>query len=148
MKASMSDFMAVSGEALGDRKVVRFGTAASEVRLAVADGDRRRPVGFTCYAVGAGADIAVQRTDILDGFSGLVAGTTYYLSQTTPGEITITRPTSGEVQVVGVAMTSTDMNVGFFGEEGTFNEIIMRDQVTGGLVKLSVADGVLVITPV
>ena len=45
-------------------------------------------------------------------------------------------------------MTSTDMNVGFFGEEGTFNEIIMRDQVTGGLVKLSVADGVLVITPV
>lgn len=42
---------------------------------------------------------------------GLVAGQTYYLSQTTPGRLTKGFPYSGTVRQIGVALDSTTLNV-------------------------------------
>lgn len=48
---------------------------------------------------------------LASGFTGLTKGATYYLSQSTPGEITATKPTSGIVKPVGVAINSTTILV-------------------------------------
>lgn len=148
MRASLSDFLATAAEAVGNRKAVRYGSVGGQVALAVADGTRKRPAGFTCYAAALGETVSVQRTDILDGFSGLTPGVVYYLSQSNPGEITSARPSSGEVQVAGVSRSSDSLDVGFHCEEGTYNELVMKDQVTGDLYKVSVVNGALTVTPV
>lgn len=47
----------------------------------------------------------------ITGFVGLTPGATYYLSQSTPGAITATAPTSGLVITVGTAINATTLNL-------------------------------------
>ena len=112
MRPSLSEFLAVAAGAVGSRKVVRRGSVAGQVELAVADGTKKKALGFTTYAVAASAEVVVQLDGYLDGFVGLTPGAVYYLSQTAPGEIVDARPARGETQVVGVARSATEMDVG------------------------------------
>ena len=46
---------------------------------------------------------------VLDGFVGLTAGSTYYLSAATAGGITATAPAAGSIQRIGFAVNSTTL---------------------------------------
>jgi len=54
------------------------------------------------------ADIIVRNGQV-SGFTGLTTGATYYLSQSTAGQITTTIPSSGIVVPVGVALSATQL---------------------------------------
>jgi hypothetical protein len=63
-------------------------------------------VGITKGASSAGSYVTIISTGgQLDGFSGLTVGAKYYLS--TNGQLTTTVPTTGFIQQIGVAMTTT-----------------------------------------
>lgn len=111
MRSAECDFLTTSSGAMGDRKAVRHSTNGNQVELAIADGSRKKIAGFSTYAVGSAADIVICSTGVLDGFSGLTSGTVYYLSQSSAGEITSTRPTSGEIQAVGIARSATALDI-------------------------------------
>ena len=111
MRTAECDFLTTSSGALGDRKAVCHSSAGNKVELAIADGSRKRVAGFTTYAVGNNEEVVVCSLGILDGFSSLTPGAAYCLSQSSAGEITATRPTSGEIQMVGVARSATTLDI-------------------------------------
>ena len=66
--------------------------------------------GITKGASSAGSYVTIIGTGgQLDGFSGLTVGAKYYLS--TNGQLTTTVPTTGFIQQMGVAMTTTMLAV-------------------------------------
>lgn len=74
----------------------------------------KRADGFVIAAVASSGSATVYLWNGRDtGVSGLVAGTSYFLSATTPGAVTATAPTqSGYIsQRVGKAITATNLNV-------------------------------------
>jgi hypothetical protein len=97
--------------AISALKAVRYSATAGQIELAIADGTRKLCAGFTTYATTGAEEVRVQDSDILGGFAELTPGAAYYLSQVTAGEITPTRPTSGEVQIIGVAISGTELDV-------------------------------------
>ncbi|NIM52734.1 MAG: hypothetical protein GTO22_26400 [Gemmatimonadales bacterium] len=109
--ARLQDFLGTSGEALGDRKAVRE-NGSGQMVLVAADGLNRLAIGFTQNSTtGAAEEVGIQTNGVLGGFSGLTVGATYYLDQSTAGEITATRPGSGEIQVVGIARSATELEI-------------------------------------
>lgn len=60
-------------------------------------------------ASGATAQVYVSRGILVTGLTGLTAGSTYFLSGSTPGGVTATRPTTSghTVQIVGKAYSSS-----------------------------------------
>lgn len=67
-------------------------------------------VGITKGASSTGSYVTIISTGgQLDGFSGLTVGAKYYLS--TNGQLTTTVPTTGFIQQMGVAMTTTMLAV-------------------------------------
>jgi len=109
-----SEFLVVADAVLGARKAVRYSATAGRVELALADGSRKRVVGFTAYAAAAAGDeVVIRSNDVMGGFAGLTPGAAYYLSQATAGEIIATKPATGEVQLVGVAKSATELDVEF-----------------------------------
>lgn len=111
MRAALSEFLATSSGSIGAFKAVRHTGTSGQVEAAIADGNEKRVAGFSTYSSTDGNEVVVCATGLLGGFSGLTPGNHYYLSQSTAGEITSTRPTTGEVQLVGVAMTSTILSI-------------------------------------
>lgn len=69
-----------------------------------------RVVGFAAAAAASGDPLVVQTTGMMDGFTGLIFNTIYYLD-VVAGGITVTAPTAvGEVvTVVGVAASATEL---------------------------------------
>ena len=65
--------------------------------------------GFTTTSIAASASGYVAAFGVLDGFTGLVQGATYYADPFNPGGITITKPSTPEQYVVpvGLAISST-----------------------------------------
>jgi hypothetical protein len=107
----LSEYEVTAGENLGARKAVYL-SGSDEVKLAKADSSDTLPcVGFTRQAVSVSGSVVVQTNDVLGGFVGLIPGDDYYLSQDTYGEITNIRPSSGVIVRVGVAKTSTEMDL-------------------------------------
>jgi len=101
----------IADEPIGKSKAVYIYTA-NRVRLAKADSeDTLPPMGFTIDTVSSGETIFIQTNDILGGFSGLIPGAEYYLSQTVAGEITTQKPQTGAVVRVGTAKNSTEMDI-------------------------------------
>jgi len=110
---------APAGEDLGAFKAVyqSQGTAdgRTQGRLYLADASaangaqRGLCLGFVHTATASGAEAHVVRTGILDGFSGLITGSAYYLDPATPGAISTAKPMGpGQtVAPVGVAISST-----------------------------------------
>lgn len=70
-------------------------------------------IGFATAAAIAAASVTVRSEGILTGFSGLTAGSTYYLSAATAGLITATVPTgTGNVVLkTGIAKSATALHI-------------------------------------
>jgi hypothetical protein len=101
----------IAGPGLTSREALRRGPVPGEVELALADSTWNPFLGFADSSVAPGASVVVQTSGPMDGFVGLIPGSTYYLDQTTPGAITDILPASGEIQVVGWAETGTTLFV-------------------------------------
>lgn len=90
-------------------------SAANSVSKASASADATATVmGFTAAAALITADVAVKSSGVATGFSGLTAGSRYYLG-TTAGAIVSTPPTGtgNNVVQVGYAKSATALNVLF-----------------------------------
>lgn len=111
MKLSYSKYDVIAGEDLGDRKVVYLSNV-DEAKLAKADSETTLPaIGFTDGSALNGETIRVVTNDLLDKFTSLVAGDSYYLSQVSAGEITNVKPSSGIIIRLGVAKSSTELDI-------------------------------------
>lgn len=65
-------------------------------------------VGVVPATIASGANGTIRVAGIITGLTGLTAGTTYYLSASTPGVLTATAP-STNVRKVGIADTTTSI---------------------------------------
>lgn len=125
----------VSGVTNG--QVVRYssGSSAYVPALAAAVANASDPrqqyqvVGVIVNINGSTGDLIISNGK-LTGFTGLVAGTTYYLSQSSAGSVTATRPQHGIIVTVGVALSATTMLVNVKVEEANPN--ILRGQPQNG----------------
>ena len=112
MKVSYSKYDCIAGEDLGARKVVYISGSGAEVKLAKADSESTLPaIGFTDNSALNGEVARAVTNDCLDGFTSLVPGDSYYASQTNAGEITNVRPISGIIVRVGVAKSTTELDI-------------------------------------
>ncbi len=66
-------------------------------------------LGFTKYAASANTLATILFNGDLNGFTGLIVGQLIYLS--TNGTITQTPPTSGNLQILGVAISDTKISI-------------------------------------
>ena len=108
-----SQYKVTAGEDLGSKKAVYL-SGSNEVKLACANSESTIPcIGFTEHSADVTNIVTVYTNDVLDGFSNLTPGAEYYLSQdsTSAGEITATKPTTGIIIRVGVAKTSSELDI-------------------------------------
>ena len=96
----------------------------SSAQAAVATSAATAAVGFcsTFAGVNSGSSGIVKTNGVIQGLSGLVQGTIYYLSPTIPGGFTATKPTTAGqiVQVIGVALDSSNL---FFNPTLTWTQL-------------------------
>lgn len=98
-----------AAETLAPRDLIAINASGQMVK-ADADDPAKFSVGYVTGAVTSGASgTANLLGGIITGFTGLTPGALYYLSATA-GSITTTKPTSGIVQAVGVAISSTSLS--------------------------------------
>lgn len=83
-----------------------------KVRNADATSSGKEANGFVLAGVTSPAAATVYFEGTITGLSGLVAGTRYYLSQSTPGNSTSTIPTSSGnvVQYIGTGISSSELS--------------------------------------
>lgn len=107
-------FDATTFEAVADGDAVYMRAADGQVGKAVANGTRDQAlvVGFADTDAGTGGVVKVLVAGLLDYPSAIDPGDVYFLS-TTPGEITLTAPsTSGQyVTRVGEGATATEFSI-------------------------------------
>lgn len=84
-----------------------------KLRRADASGIATRAHGFVKTGAAEGETVKFYESGLASGFSGLNIGATYFLSDTAPGEAAATVPaaTGHIAQVVGVAMSATEIQV-------------------------------------
>lgn len=98
-----------AGETLAARDLIAINGSGQMVK-ADADDAAKFSVGYVSGAVTSGASGTANLIGgIITGFTGLTPGALYYLSATA-GSITTAKPTSGIVQAVGVAISSTSLS--------------------------------------
>lgn len=90
----------LAGEDLDSGDFVNISTGFV-LRASVAD--LKPAQGFVREATSTGYEAKVRTSSFLNGFTGLMIGTDYYLSDINPGRLTATPTTSGFVQHLGVA---------------------------------------------
>lgn len=73
----------------------------------VAYGSINVRVGFPVADIDNGLSGSIRQTGRIAGLSGLIAGTTYYISAATPGALTATAPTNK--RAIGVADSATSL---------------------------------------
>lgn len=108
---SISELTVAPSTTVTARQVITV-NAGGSAALARADVEATsRVVGFALNGGSNGQSILVAQNGTLGGFSGLSAGSAYYLDDTTNGSITATAPTgSGDtVFQVGYALTATTL---------------------------------------
>ncbi len=112
----ISEYIVTAGEDVGSKKAVYL-SGSDEVKLACANLESTVPcVGFTSTSALQGEEFKIFANDVLSGFSGLTPGGEYFLSQdsTASGEITTIKPTTGIVISVGIAKSSTELDIHIF----------------------------------
>jgi hypothetical protein len=87
-------------DAVGTVKVVALATAAIAVSAA-----------GICQIEGILVATTGQWDAVTGGSGGLTAGSVYYLSAATAGGITTTAPTTGYVAQIGIALSTTELNI-------------------------------------
>ena len=99
--------------AAGDYVSIWNDTGTVKVRKADATDVTKKADGYVLDGVTAAANATVYFEDFNSALSGLTIGADYYLSATTPGDVTNTPPaTSGNiVQFLGKAISATEMYV-------------------------------------
>jgi len=81
--------------------------------LAVANApDKARVAGFATNTTAIGFTCEYRPDGIIEGLSGLIPGSIYYLSLT-PGQITQTPPSTGYIAPIGQALTSSKLEIKF-----------------------------------
>lgn len=111
MKVSYSKSNLTAGENLNSHNAV-YVSEANTAKLAKADSDTTLPcIGITEYSITTSGIVTIYTNDTLDGFVGLTPGTDYYLSQTVAGDITSTKPESGRIIRLGIALNSTELDI-------------------------------------
>lgn len=113
MRVSYSKYNMTAAENMGAKKAVYI-SGSNEVKLACADSEDTLPcIGFTEYAASISGTVTIYTNDVLGGFSGLTPSAECYLSQdfTSAGEITTIKPTTGLIIRVGVAKTSSELDI-------------------------------------
>lgn len=103
----------VAGEDLDARNCVYL-SGSNEVKLACANSEDTLPcIGITYDAAANGSPVTVYTDDILGGFSGLIPGSEYYLSQDTQrmGDYVLTKPPGGFIIKLGVAKTESELDI-------------------------------------
>lgn len=101
---------ATAGEALSAGNLVYITNTGTVMKAdASASNASKAAVGFVLSAVPNNSTASVYTDGYITGLTGLTAGARYYLSSSTPGEITSTPPSgSGHcVQFVGTALSSS-----------------------------------------
>lgn len=100
---------AVAAIDLGSGRFLHIG---ADGQVIYADAAAGRPAhGYTREAVEAGLPVQVRNEGPLNGLAGLTPGATYFLSDTTPGGLTLTPPAVGLVQPLGAALTADTLIV-------------------------------------
>lgn len=100
-------------EALTNRDAVYI-SAADNVSACLADDETTcRFIGFAGATVIDTASVEVYSEGLLDGFTGLTAGSRYYCDASTAGAITATAPSGGGniVYQVGFAKSATELQI-------------------------------------
>jgi len=106
-----SIYLMTAGEDLDINKPVYI-SGSDEVKSAQADSELTIPcVGFTIHSALLGESVQIQTNGTLSGYTGLTPGVEYFLSQDTSGGIVDVRPTSGIIYSLGVARTSTELDI-------------------------------------
>lgn len=101
-------FDITAGEALSARNLIYINSSGNAMK-ADADSSAKQATGYVTADVANGATgTGYFGGGIITGFTGLTPGAVYYQSATA-GAITTTKPTSGIVQQVGVALSSTTL---------------------------------------
>lgn len=101
-------------EALAARDALYISAADNVSKASGAgSGAASRLMGFAVAAAIDTAPVSVQSEGVLGGFTGLTAGSRYYLSAATPGLITATRPTGSGNTIVqaGYAKSTTALHI-------------------------------------
>ena len=91
-----------------------YDSTGLKVRKADASGgNAKKAHGYVLAAVSNGGTATIYYGNLNNLLSGLTVGATYYLSGTTPGEVTTTAPTTAAyiVQQLGTARSATEMLV-------------------------------------
>lgn len=114
ISSAMGTWMKVplAGENIAIREVCYIG-ADGKAYKARANADGTMPaVGFARAAATTGNPVVLQSASRLTGFSSLTIGAEYYVSSSTAGAITSTRPGGvNHVQLMGVAMSAIELNI-------------------------------------
>jgi len=100
-----------AGETLAAGDLIYF-DSTPEAFKADANSEAKEAIGFVLAGITAAATgTAYFGSGIISGLSGLTIGARYYLSATTPGAISATKPSgSGDiVQQVGRALSATEL---------------------------------------
>lgn len=91
-------------------------SAADKVKPAKADtSTHAQAIGFATTTQSAAASVMVRSAGLLSGFSGLTAGSRYYLDGTTAGAVTATTPVASGHTIVqcGYAKSTSVMHIQF-----------------------------------
>ena len=100
----------VAGETLTARDAVYIKTSDGKAyRCDASDVTKVAFVGFAQEATASASNVNIVHSIHLDGFSGLVVNTEYYISATTPGAITATAPSIK--QKIGYATSATIIKI-------------------------------------
>ena len=111
MRKPYSGYDLIAGENLGSKKVVYI-DSNGKAKLAKASSlITSRVVGCTFHSSDESNIVKVHSRGCLCGLSSLVPGDTYYLSQDTFGGITNIRPLSGIIIKIGVANSTTTLDI-------------------------------------
>ncbi len=99
-------FAITAGEALSARNTIYINSGGNAMK-ADADSSAKQATGWVAADVATGdAGTGYFGGGLVTGFTGLTPGAVYYQSATA-GAITTTKPTSGVLQQVGIALSST-----------------------------------------
>ena len=98
-------------EALAAGDFINLYNDAGTIKLRKTDANGKPADGFVLTAIGAGASGVAKFEGVNSQLAGLTPGTTYYLSNVTPGGVTNTPPTTAGhlVQKLGIALSATEI---------------------------------------
>lgn len=97
----------IAGESLGGNRVLTLSAGQAVYASNLNNNHLGRVIGLSTTAVVSGASVEVIQQGELNGFSGLVQDTKYYLGDN--GVLVDSAPSSGFIQQIGVASSSTKL---------------------------------------